>query len=124
VPGRTIRRPRTLTFAKGETSKTFTVRITNDTLSEPNERLNLTLSDPTGGAHASAAPNPSVLTIVDNDPLPSLSITCDRDREQAHDRRHLYRQPVRGERPDSDRVIRDGERSAQAPSDYTATAGS
>jgi hypothetical protein len=55
----------TLAFAPGETSQTFTVPITDDTLDEPNENLNLTLSSPVNavlGAQSSA-----VLTIVDND---------------------------------------------------------
>jgi hypothetical protein len=55
----------TLAFAPSETSQTFTVPITDDTMDEANENLNLTLSSPvnaTLGAQSSA-----VLTIVDND---------------------------------------------------------
>ena len=51
----------TLSFAVGETTKTFDVPITNDGASEPNETVNLTLTS--GGATVAT----SLLSIVDND---------------------------------------------------------
>jgi Ca2+-binding RTX toxin-like protein len=63
----------TLTFANGETSKTVNIPIANDTLDEANETVNLTLANATGGATISGAS--AVLTIIDNDPLPTLSIS-------------------------------------------------
>ncbi|WP_446875094.1 DUF4347 domain-containing protein [Phormidesmis sp. 146-35] len=56
----------TLTFLPGETIKTFQVAITNDVLGEPNETINLTLSNPTGGVLDNQLT--ATITIADNDP--------------------------------------------------------
>jgi subtilisin family serine protease len=56
----------TLTFAANQTSKTFIVPVTNNSLVEGSETINLTLSNPTGGA-ALGAQDIAVLTISDND---------------------------------------------------------
>ncbi len=63
----------TLTFLNGETRKTFDVPIVDDPTDENDETINLTLSNPTSGV--SLTPNPtSVLTIIDNDAPPTLSV--------------------------------------------------
>ena len=55
-----------LTFATNQTSKTFIIPVTNDTAVEGNETINLTLTNPTGGA-ALGAQNTAVITVSDND---------------------------------------------------------
>jgi hypothetical protein len=55
-----------LSFGLGVTSLSFAVPIRNDSLDEGDETVNLTLSNPTGGATLGSRAS-SVLTIVDND---------------------------------------------------------
>ena len=62
----------TITFNPGESSKTFPIPITNDTLDEPMELVNLTLSAPTM-ATLGATPS-AVLQILDDDLPPTISI--------------------------------------------------
>lgn len=58
----------TLQFAAGETEKTFTVPIIDDTDDEPDETVNLSLSAPAPGPGARlGTPSTAVLTILDND---------------------------------------------------------
>ncbi|MBI2391069.1 MAG: hypothetical protein HYV09_15865 [Deltaproteobacteria bacterium] len=61
----------TLTFAPGETTKTVTVTINGDTLNEANETFFVNLS---GAANATIADNQAVVTINNDDAVPSLSI--------------------------------------------------
>ena len=56
----------TLTFKSGQISKTFTVRLKNDTLVEGNETISLSLSNPAGGAVLGAG-SQATLTIIDNE---------------------------------------------------------
>jgi CSLREA domain-containing protein len=61
----------TVTFADGDTAdKTVPVPLTDDSQQEPNETVNLALTNPTGGATL-GSPNATTLTIVDND-LPTV----------------------------------------------------
>lgn len=56
----------TLQFAANQGTATFNVAVTNDTIGERNEALNLTLSSPTGGTLGSQ--RTATLNILDNDP--------------------------------------------------------
>jgi hypothetical protein len=64
----------TLTFGPTVTSQTFPITICSDSLSEAGETVNLQLTNPQGGATIGAQ-NTAVLTITDDDPVPSISIT-------------------------------------------------
>jgi hypothetical protein len=62
----------TLTFQPGETSKTVPVEVNGDTTFEPNETFLVNLSNPTNGTLADSQ---GLGTIVNDDPLPAISIT-------------------------------------------------
>lgn len=58
----------TLSFADGDTTaKNFTVPITNDNAAEPEETVNLALSNPTGGASLGPPSSSATLNIVNED---------------------------------------------------------
>ncbi|HEV2826103.1 MAG TPA: Calx-beta domain-containing protein [Pyrinomonadaceae bacterium] len=59
----------TLRFAPGETTKTFTVLITDNFTPENSETIDLMLFNPSGGATVSA-PDAAVVNITDNDSTP------------------------------------------------------
>ncbi len=66
-----------LSWADGDTAaKTFSVAIAADTLDELDETVLLALSNPTGGA-ALGAQSTAVLTILDDDAAPQISILGD-----------------------------------------------
>lgn len=62
-----------LVFAANETSKTITVQIVNDTISEDTENLSVFLTGVTGGG--TIAGSGVSINIDDDDPLPSLTVS-------------------------------------------------
>lgn len=62
-----------LTFSPGETSKTFNVPITNDSLDETDETVSLTLSNAVNATLGGI--NPAILTIFDSTPAPSIQFS-------------------------------------------------
>ncbi len=63
----------TLTFSAGQTSKTISVTVTNDTLDEDDETFDVVLRDPSNAELAATAT--ATGTIEDNDSEPQLSIS-------------------------------------------------
>ncbi|MEA3207915.1 MAG: hypothetical protein QOE70_972 [Chthoniobacter sp.] len=115
----------TLTFAAGETRKTFTVPILDDTATEGAEILSLTLSAPTGGASLQANAAKAALVIADDDqPAGTLAFAATelRVREGAEGITLIVarKDGAAGEVSVS-YATADG--TAKAGSDYTATAG-
>ncbi|HEX8191139.1 MAG TPA: Calx-beta domain-containing protein [Pyrinomonadaceae bacterium] len=94
----------TLRFAPGETSKSFTVLLTDDAFHEADETINLALSNPTGGAFLDVrgfvgavvvGAGAATLTVVDNDAVTSPANPIDSSdffvRQHYHD--FLNREP-------------------------------
>jgi uncharacterized protein (TIGR03118 family) len=67
----------TLTFAPGETSKTFRVLIVNDNFVEGDEVIQLALTNPTGAGVGLGSPSTAVINVLDNDSTPSTANPVD-----------------------------------------------
>jgi flagellar basal body rod protein FlgG len=77
-----LRTSGTLTFLPGQSSKSFSVTILDDTMAESNETVRLTLSDPTGDFDL-GAPAEAALTIVNDDRQIMLFLDEDGDEVTA-----------------------------------------
>ncbi|HEY9402666.1 MAG TPA: Calx-beta domain-containing protein [Pyrinomonadaceae bacterium] len=83
----------TLMFAAGETSRTFTILITDDALVEFDETITISLDNPTGASLGT--PNTVTLTITDNDTTPAAANPIDNSEffVRQHYRDFLNRDP-------------------------------
>jgi hypothetical protein len=112
----------TLTFAPGETTKTFSVPITNDTADEADEIVNLTLTDP---VYATLGPiSNTTITIEDDDVIPSVAF--DLSKISVHENVGAVNLEVELQSTSVNTITVDyGTTSGTATpgSDYTATSG-
>ncbi|MFN8495673.1 MAG: Calx-beta domain-containing protein [Caldilineaceae bacterium] len=113
----------TLTFLPGETNKTFSVLIINDNLPEANEVFNVTLSNVTGGATLAHPGDQAVVTIIDDDPAPSLQFSSATYAtiEGSVVNVVVRLSQVSGSPVTVNYATSDG--TAKAPADYTASSG-
>jgi large repetitive protein len=64
----------TVTFAAGESSKNVAIATLGDARNEADETFTVALSAPTNGAQVSGTAGTGTGTIVDDDPVPTLSV--------------------------------------------------
>jgi len=110
----------TLTFAPGDTTKTFTVAVLADSIDEANETATITLSN---ASNASISDATGTLTITDDDDPPSLSIddvTVDPESD-TNATFTVILSAASGKTVTVDYATSNG--TATAGTDYTATSG-
>jgi hypothetical protein len=108
-----------LTFAPGQTTKTFTVAVYGDLLDEVNEKYSAKLFSP---SNATLGTDTGQATIVDDDPLPSVSIGDVADTE-GNSGYKSFTFTLSLSAPSSRTVIvrvATADSTAVAPGDYTA----
>jgi uncharacterized protein (TIGR03118 family) len=66
-----------LTFAPGETSKTFRILVVDDKFVEGDETIDIALSNPTGAGVGLGSPSTAEVTILDNDTTPPATNPID-----------------------------------------------
>ena len=111
--------PAVLTFTPGQTTKTVSVSVNGDTIDEPNETILVNLTSPTGG---SIGDPQGVITIVDDDPTPSISIG-DAGKLEGNSGTSTLSFTVTLSNPSSSNVTvtwATANNTATAPSDYVA----
>ncbi|HXG09537.1 MAG TPA: Calx-beta domain-containing protein, partial [Gemmataceae bacterium] len=114
----------TVSFSAGQTVATVTIPIINDNIDESDETVNLALTGPTGGATL-GTPNTAVLTIVDDDPTPGITIN-DVSANEGNSGTTPFVFTVSLSNPSSQPItvqFATANGTATAPSDYTATSG-
>jgi hypothetical protein len=112
----------TATVPANTLTTSIPVTINGDTLSEANETFKVNLSNPMGGTIADGQ---GIGTILDDDPLPSLSITDARVAEGNSGTRNANFSVILSRASGQDVTVRyaTADASAVAPGDYASTSG-
>jgi hypothetical protein len=113
----------TLTFSPGQTSRIVSVRVRGDALDEPDETFTIRLRDPSRTAIARGA---ATVTIVDDDPAPTVRIDDAAVTEGAAGTTTTIDVPVLLSAPSGRTVTvayRTADGTASAGQDYLATSG-
>ncbi len=116
-----------LTFLAGQTSRTVSIPILNDTLAEGNETFTFTLSDPSAGATL-GVPAAAVITITDNEVVSTLKFSSASYSVNEGARNvtlTVVRSPATSSGVEVDFTTRDGTAisNAGALNDFTTTSG-
>ena len=111
----------TLTFSPGQTAKALTVKVRGDVEDEDDETFLISLSSPVG---ATLADSEGIVTILDDDPTPTLTVDSPSIVEGSKDRSLRFTVSLSAA---SGRTVTvsysTADDSATTPSDYTATSG-
>jgi autotransporter-associated beta strand protein len=111
----------TLTFADGETTRTFSIAVADDALDEDDETIRVSLSNPGGAGVLGVAATTAVVTIVDGDAPPTLSIADASATEGGAATFTVTLSAASGRAVTVDFATADG--TAAAGSDFAAAAG-
>ncbi|MGQ0620973.1 MAG: Calx-beta domain-containing protein [Panacagrimonas sp.] len=121
-----VGRSGSLSFAAGETSKTFTVTVNGDTLVEQNETFTVTLSNPGGATIADGNGTGTIQNDDSGSSLPAITIGDVSVTEGRSGRNTPARFTVRLSRSSTQTVtvrFATANGSARAPGDYTSKTG-
>ena len=111
-----------VTFAANETSKTITIPIIDDAIDEPDEYFSIMLSGASGATIGT--PGSATVTIIDNDPLPTVQFTAAAYSVNENGGSALLTVTRSGDKSTAAVVhFSTSDGTAHAGSDYTATSG-
>ncbi|MDW8310671.1 MAG: Calx-beta domain-containing protein, partial [Verrucomicrobiales bacterium] len=122
APGDYVAAEGEVSFSPGETTKLLTLRVRGDTLNEADESFLVRLTTPDGATLSDAE---GLVTITDDDPVPTVSIE-DANLREGDDGDNLAEVSVRLSRPSGQIVMVEwatADGSARAPDDYVANGG-
>ena len=110
----------TLTFSAGQTSKTISVTINDDSVDEMDETFDITLSNPSNATIAVAT---GTVTVTDNDPAPTISINDVTTADETAAASNLVATISSASEKTITIDFASSDGTATAGSDYTATSG-